>query len=312
MKTKAQRRKARIIAHGAKAFADTQFTAAVAHAREQGFDCDVRLTWEEGDDRVLVAEAVQLGISHLIAAGGDGTLHHVSAGIMALSGVTPKPTLGVLPLGTANDFAKSAGISLDLKDALMSALTRPPISVDVPVVNGRPWINMATGGFGAQVTTETPDNLKTALGKAAYVLTGLFKAFNLETQHVRITGPNMAWQGEVYALVVGNGRQAGGGIELCPDAYIDDGLLDVVVVPSDGTTKWSELLESYVASGWSGLSEHTLSWRLPSVTVSTDASLSFNLDGEPIAECTFAFELSPQRLSMHLPEGCPLLVCDKD
>ncbi|MCB9666753.1 MAG: lipid kinase YegS [Myxococcales bacterium] len=307
MRYKPQIARARIIAHGPKASNDVQLRAAVEHAREQGFELDVRTTWEEGDEHALVAEASGLGISQLIAAGGDGTLHHVSAGIMALPDGTPKPSLGVLRMGTANDFAKSAGIVLDIKDELMAALTSSAVMVDVPLLNGRPWINMATGGFGAQVTTETPDNLKSALGKAAYVLTGLFKAFNLETQHVRITGPDMDWKGEVYALVVGNGRQAGGGIELCPEAYINDGLLDIVVLPSDGTTTWSELLESYVASGWAGLSAHTLSRRLPHVTLSTDAALAFNLDGEPIEASTFEFTVQPQALAMHLPKDCPLL-----
>lgn len=299
--------KARIIAHGAKALADTSLNEAVTHARDQGFACDVRLTWEEGDGRALVAEAASMGISHLIAAGGDGTLHHVAAGIMSLGKSADTMSLGVLPLGTANDFANSAGLASDVKEALITALSAPVVAVDLAEVNGDAMINVATGGFGAKVTAETPDNLKNRLGKAAYVLTGMFKAFNLGTEEVTLSGPDLDWHGEVYAIIVGNGRQAGGGIELCPDAVIDDGLLDVTILPKEENTSWTQLLEGYLGSGWAGLAEHTLHWQVPRLSIKTATPLHFNLDGEALQDSQFEFRVHPGALHMHLPLTCPLL-----
>lgn len=304
---KAPRPKARIIAHGAKALADASLVEAVAYARERGFVCDVRLTWEEGDDRALVAEAASLGIRHLIAAGGDGTLHHVAAGIMSLGESAGTMSLGVLPLGTANDFARSAGLADDIKEALITALSAPAVAVDLAEVNGDALINVATGGFGAKVTAETPDNLKNRLGKAAYVLTGMFKAFNLGTEEVTLSGPDMHWHGEVYAIIVGNGRQAGGGIELCPNAAINDGLLDVTILPKEDNTSWTQLLDAYIGSGWAGFKEHTLNWQLPSLSIKTATPLHFNLDGEAIQDSNFEFRVHPRALHMHLPPGSPLL-----
>ena len=103
--------------------------------------------------------------------------------------------------------------------------------MDVGRVAGRPFINMATGGFGTEITVETRPELKKALHGAAYLVTGLTHLSELRPVNARFTGPDFSWAGELLVLAIGNGRQAGGGHVLAPEALLDDGQLEVSILP---------------------------------------------------------------------------------
>nr|VUD24563.1 lipid kinase [Salmonella sp. NCTC 7297] len=85
------------------------------------------------------------------------------------------------------------------------------------------FINMATGGFGTRITTETPEKLKAALGGVSYLIHGLMRMDTLKPDRCEIRGENFHWQGDALVIGIGNGRQAGGGQQLCPTALINDG-----------------------------------------------------------------------------------------
>jgi lipid kinase YegS len=138
-------------------------------------------------------------------------------------------------MGTANDFATAAGIPTEPEGAFALIGQATPRAIDLLRVDadGTPWwcANLASGGFGTQVTVETDAGLKKMLGGLAYVITGIAKLGRIEPITARLSGPDFAWEGDFIALGIGNGRQAGGGQQLCPQAVIDDGLLDVTVLP---------------------------------------------------------------------------------
>ena len=155
-------RKAWLILHGKQAL-NEEVRAAVNGLRERGWDLAVRLTWEGGDAERLVGEGLAAGYSTLIAGGGDGTLRDV---VEALVKAQSDASLALLPLGTANDFAHAAGIPLTPAAAL-ALLECEPVAVDVGMAGERAFLNMATGGFGSNVTANTPEELKKVLGGAA-------------------------------------------------------------------------------------------------------------------------------------------------
>jgi YegS/Rv2252/BmrU family lipid kinase len=132
-----------------------------------------------------------------------------------------RSSLGILPLGTANDFAHSAAIP-DLTAALQLAANAPPRWIDLGLLNGKPFVNIVSGGFGSRVTVETDPELKRRLGGLAYVLTGIAE---LSANRGSFRAEGFSSEGPFVAVAIGNGRQAGGGVPLCPDALIDDGLL---------------------------------------------------------------------------------------
>ncbi|WLH11130.1 lipid kinase YegS [Pseudomonas hefeiensis] len=291
--------KALLILHGKQAL-NEEVRAAVMLKRKQGWDLAVRLTWEAGDARRCVDEALDAGYTKLIAGGGDGTLRDIAEAIARKSSDV---SLVLLPLGTANDFARAAGIPLEPAQAL-DLLDVAPQAIDLGEVGGRIFLNMATGGFGSQVTANTSEDLKKVLGGAAYLFTGLSRFSELSTAYGELQGPDFQWRGDLLALGIGNGRQAGGGHVLCPEALADDGLLDISILPAPqevvGTLK--DLL-----AGGLGIDNMFVRARLPWVEIKVAQGLDINLDGEPLQVDSLRFTVCAKALRVHLPSGSPLL-----
>src|SRR4029077_17592697 len=226
MATKARNRRVQLILNG-KVAANDALRIAIVQQRALGHSINVRVTWEKGDARRFAAEAGEADL--LIAAGGDGTLNEVVHGLMDLSEAA-RPALGVVPLGTANDFATGCGIPRDPEEALVLCMKGQGVPIDVGKANEHWFLNAASGGFGAEVTATTPPELKRLLGPAAYTVMGAILAMNVHHYHGRLTLPDREITASGPVAIVGNGRQTGGGIQVAPRARIDDGLLDMLVV----------------------------------------------------------------------------------
>ncbi|MFK3772557.1 lipid kinase YegS [Pseudomonas sp. NPDC089406] len=288
-------RKALLILHGKQATND-EVRAAVGELRERGWQLDVRLTWEAGDAQRLVGEALAAGYPHVVAGGGDGTLRDVAEALAQAQG---QASLVLLPLGTANDFAKAATVPLEPAAAL-ALLEQPARPIDLGRVGDQLFLNMATGGFGSQVTANTSEDLKKVLGAAAYLFTGLSRFSELQSASVELQGPGFQWQGDLLALGIGNGRQAGGGHILCPEAKADDGLLDIGILPAP--QEMVGALRGLLAG-----EELFVRARLPWVEIKSSQGLDINLDGEPLQADSLRFEALPKALRVHLPADSPLL-----
>ncbi|MFP1679743.1 lipid kinase YegS [Alloalcanivorax sp. C16-2] len=295
-------RKALLILHGKQA-ANQAVRKAVMQKRKDGWDLAVRVTWEGGDAERYTQEALERGYRTIIAGGGDGSVRDITQALMA-SGKEDL-TLAVIPLGTANDLASAAGIPEDPAEAL-ALLDRPPTAVDVIQVNDSYFLNMATGGFGTEVTTQTSEDLKELLGGAAYLLTGLTRFAEVRPAEGEFEGPDFHWQGEFLALGIGNSRQAGGGQRLCPEALIDDGLMDVAILPSevDLLASVRGLFRSGDNGGKEGLFERA---RLDRLTIRTPEPMHLNLDGEPLEDTEFELKVLPRALQLVLPKDSDLL-----
>lgn len=295
-----QERKALLILHGKQAL-NAEVRAAVQARRKEGWQLNVRVTWEAGDAQRMVHEALQAGYPTLIAGGGDGTLRDVAE---AMAHAKTNASLVLLPLGTANDFAHAAGVPLTPMAAL-ALLDEPAQLIDLGEVDGQVFLNMATGGFGSSVTANTSEELKRVLGGAAYLLTGLSRFAEVESAFGRFSGPDFQWQGEFLALGIGNGRQAGGGHVLCPQARVNDGLLEVCIVPAADDVVGT--LGTLLSGGINGLQSVAVSARLPWLEVEAPQGLDLNLDGEPVVSRQLRFVALPAALRVHLPAGSPLL-----
>lgn len=275
---------------------------AILALREEGLPVEVRVTWEYGDGERYVKEALAAGAATIVAGGGDGTLNEIATALATID-AAQRPVLGILPLGTANDFATSAGIPDEMDNALRLAIIGKATPVDLACVNReRYFINMATGGFGTRITTETPAKLKSALGGVSYFIHGLMRMDELKADSCELSGPGFNWQGDALVIGIGNGRQAGGGQRLCPSALINDGLLNVSIVTSQ------ELLSTLLHSLTSDeQNPNIISATLPWLTITSPNEMTFNLDGEPLSGTEFHIEVMPDALLCRLPPYCELL-----
>ncbi len=302
----------RLILNG-KSAGDSAVREAVAAFRKRGIELHVRVTWEGGDAERYVAEAIDHGVDTLIAGGGDGTLSAVAETLAHRSEPADAlPSLALLPLGTANDFAAASGLPDEPVAALALITSQPARPIDLLRIDadGRTWwcANVASGGFGTQVTVETDEGLKKVLGGLAYVLTGLSRLGRAKPIMARARGPGFEWEGGFIALGVGNGRQAGGGQALCPEALIDDGQLDVTIIP-ELTGEFAATVGELITGGKQAALERVATRaRLNRVEILADQPLTLNLDGEPVDARHFRIECVPGRVRMHLPADCPLLM----
>jgi YegS/Rv2252/BmrU family lipid kinase len=143
-----------------------------------------------------------------------------------------RSSLGILPLGTAKDFAHSAAIPVqDLTAALQLAANAPPRWIDLGLLNSKPFVNIVSGGFGSRVTVETDPELKRRLGGLAYVLTGISRFAELSANRGSFRAEGFSWEGPFVAVAIGNGRHGWRRRAALPDALIDDGLLDLMILP---------------------------------------------------------------------------------
>lgn len=301
----------RLILNG-KATGNEDVREAVATLRERGVQLEVRVTWESGDAERYVAEAIAHGVDTIIAAGGDGTLSEVAETLAHREEPADAlPSLGLLPLGTANDFATAAEIS----DAPLAALElirhAPARPVDLLRIDadGKVWwcANVASGGFGTEVTVETDEGLKKVLGGLAYLVTGVSRLGRIDPIQARVRAPGFEWAGGFIALGVGNGRQAGGGQVLCPEALIDDGLLDVTVIP-ELSGEVASTFAALVKGGKRGALEQVAERvQAPWVEIEAELPLTLNLDGEPVQARHFRIDCVPGRVNLHVALDSPLL-----
>ena len=300
----------RLILNG-KSAGDDDLRAAVQTLRESGIALEVRVTWEDGDAERYVAEAIADGVDTVIAAGGDGTVSEVATTLAHRDATADAlPSLGLVPLGTANDFATAAGIPdgpLAALQLVREVVAAPLDLLRIDADDGIHWCaNLASGGFGTEVTVETDEGLKKMLGGLAYLITGIARLGRIDPLQARLRGPDFAWEGDLIALGIGNGRQAGGGQALCPDALVDDGQLDLTIVP-DLSGDVAATVGTLIKEGkHAALDRVATRVRLPWVELASDEPLTLNLDGEPVASRRFRVDCVAGRVRMHLPLACPL------
>lgn len=297
----------RIIVHGGRA-EDPILDDVVRILRGQKHVVSVRPTWEQDDAAELAIESVELGADVLVAAGGDGTLNEVINGLMNHGATIP---LGIVPLGTANDFASAAAIPADDPEMIAELLARGvPAPVDVARVDDRYFVNAATGGFAAEAAGGVSPGLKRVFGGIAYFLAGIAHLGSAQRRRITLEGPELAWSGQCLGFAVTNARSAGGGHRICPDATIDDGRLDVVVLP--GSESLLDAARVAPDLKFEPDEEHVLRWTVPWVDVAVQDSVALNIDGEPFQFTRSRFEVKAGAAQLILPRGCPLLRASSD
>ncbi|MFP5297918.1 MAG: diacylglycerol/lipid kinase family protein [Actinomycetota bacterium] len=254
-----------------------------------------RVVVHEPGDRASFADDLRSAardVSRVVVGAGDGTLDLTVA---ALIERTDEIVFGVLPMGTGNDFTRTLGLPADPLEAAHAIAQGNELVVDTGrvLIEGetRPFINACMGGFPVAVDEAISERQKKSLGPVAFWLGGLKAATDLDRYRVIVNG---VAHDDVVAIGIGNGRTAGGGIEVFPHADPSDGHLDICVMRADGLIEAAKLAAK-VRSG-----DHTdepfVSYdRAVSVEVAATPSLGFNVDGEVDGIATPArFEVGPK------------------
>jgi len=262
-----------LIVHGARADRP-DFRHMVGWARERGHHLDVRVTFERGDAEAFARDAAAAGADVVAAVGGDGTLNEVVNGLDGYDN-----PLGVIPAGTANDFARQAGIPADADHAMDVILLRKPTRIDTASLNGRRFLNVSTGGVGAEATAETPTQIKASIGQLAYAISGIRKLAKLQPNHGVFRGGGYVLDCDFLLFAVGSGLASGGGTLVTPHASTTDGLLDLCVVESMPRRDFARTVLKLKRGEHVG-EEGVHYVRLPELTIEGSRPISVNVDGE--------------------------------
>lgn len=266
-------------------------------------DVVIREAADADQTGALAAAAVDEGFDRVVAAGGDGTLHRL---INGLDGRLERAVVGLLPLGTGNDFARTLALPPDPLAALALILRGGTerrldlIEVEVATEPGRAepllCVNAAQGGFSGQVDEALDDATKAAWGPLAYA-----RAAVATLPELTAYDTVLEWEdGEVERLdtlnvVVANGRTVGAGVRVAPEADPEDGLFDVVIVRPGSTLALAGLGARLAAGNVLG-SELVVHRRARRLVLSSRPAMPFNADGDLLPAGALRFTARPGAL----------------
>ncbi|WP_419959793.1 diacylglycerol kinase [Psychrobacillus sp. BM2] len=241
-----------------------------------GYETSCHATTAEGDAIEAAKKAVENGFDIIIASGGDGTLNEVVAGV---SEFEKRPKIGLIPMGTTNDFARAVHIPRDIKKAVEIIIKGDTIPVDVGLVNNRYFINIAGGGRITELTYEVPSKLKTMLGQLAYYLKGIEMLPSINATKVRIEYDGEVFEDEVMMFLVGLTNSVGGFEKLAPSSSINDGLFSLLILKKLNIAEFIRVA-SLALRGEHLTDPHVIHKKAKHIKVTSDDKVLLNLDGE--------------------------------
>lgn len=249
-------------------------------------------TRRRGDAERLAREAADSGIGLVLAAGGDGTVNEIVNGLVAAD---RQPTLGVLPLGTANVLARELGLPLDpvaAATALAGGQARP---AHLGLVNGRRFVMMAGVGFDAQVVAAVRPEAKQRFGRLAYAATTAGLWVKGRSSRYRLQAGDTAV--EVGSVIVANGRHYAGGFIACPAASLSRPELSLCLLRSSTRP---QVLATALALGigqiaWAPGVRHLSA---PILHVDGPADEPVQADGDIVGTLPATFSVAPETLRM--------------
>lgn len=293
----------------ARASQDPQLRELIARLRQDGHDVQVRVSWEEGDIYRYAREADYLHAAHVIVAGGDGSIHEA---IQAQMDAQAEPgstfALGALPYGTGNDFVRTVyqeDIWLEQPYLLLPPLLQGSTAMlDVGCMGDSVFMNALSLGYGSTATETTPRMIKDMLGHSAYTLWGVTSLANMAafTYSLECHAPEKrVIEGEAWQVIIGNGQFVGGGFRACPLADLQDGMLDVVIVPKMGTLDTVRAVRLLISEGRHLEHEQLIHVQVSKASISMESELNINADGEPLTERDMDLHVLPKHSQWLIP-----------
>jgi len=179
-------------------------------------------------------------------------------------------------------------------------LRRKPVVIDTAAMNGRRFLNVSSGGIGAEATAETPADAKASLGPVAYFISGLRKLAGFEPRRALFEAPGLRLEHDFLLFAVGNARATGGGTLVTPRASVRDGLLDVCIVGAMPRKEFAKLVLR-VKRGEHLESEGVRYLQVPWFRITSAQPTTINLDGETSELRQAHYEARPRDLLVHLP-----------
>lgn len=241
-----------------------------------GYETSCHATTGAGDATNAAQIAVERKYDLVIAAGGDGTINEVVNG---LAEQEYRPTLGIIPVGTTNDFARAIGVPRNIDGACDVIVEGNSVPIDIGRINDKYFVNIAGGGRLTELTYEVPSKLKTMLGQLAYYLKGMEMLPSIRPTEVSIEYDGKLFEGEIMLFLVSLTNSVGGFEKLAPDSSLNDGLFDLLILKKANLADFIKVA-TLAIRGEHINDPHVLYTKANRVKVNPTEKMQINLDGE--------------------------------
>ncbi|WP_066299090.1 diacylglycerol kinase [Bacillus sp. FJAT-29937] len=241
-----------------------------------GYETSCHATTGPGDATKAARMAIERKFDLVVAAGGDGTINEVVNG---LAEQPYRPKLGIIPVGTTNDFARALHIPRDIEAAADIIVKGDRIPVDIGRINDKYFINIAGGGRLTELTYEVPSKLKTMIGQLAYYLKGIEMLPSIRSTEVSIEYDGKLFEGEAMLFLVGLTNSVGGFEKLAPDSSINDGLFSLLILKKTNLADFIRIA-TLAVRGEHINDPQVIYTQANRIKVQSSEKLQLNLDGE--------------------------------
>ena len=275
----------------------SEVRAAAGRLASAGWKVDLVSSTSARELEKAARDAVLAGMDMVVAAGGDGTLN-----LAVQSLANQRTVLGVLPVGTTNVWARELGIPSDPKRAADLLLKGEVARTDLGMANGRYFLFVAGVGFDASVTRAVGARAKRRLGMLAYVVAAGVEALKLRGVEATLSADGLLSRERVLMVVASNIRLYGGVLHMAPQAFADDGLLDVWVFRGRGILAGAVHTAS-VLLGRHGRDPGARFYRCSNLSISARGSLPVQLDGDYVGTTPVTVRVVPRALRVVVPPG---------
>jgi diacylglycerol kinase (ATP) len=245
--------------------------------------------------------AVEQGFDVVVAAGGDGTVNEVANGLALAAGDGPTIPMAILPIGTGNDLSTMVGNPTDPKSIARLVAAGKTRQIDLGRANDRYFANNCAVAMEPLITIENV-KIKHIKGNLRYIVALIKGLLKLKAWQMDVQWDGGSYSGPIFVLSVCNSPRTGGQFIMAPDASVDDGLFDVVIVPEVSKLTVMRLLPR-LFNGSHVKDERVTCIRTRSLTVTSDPGTPIHADGEVIAEAvtTVAYSIEPGKLTFLVP-----------
>jgi YegS/Rv2252/BmrU family lipid kinase len=246
-----------------------------AAAGTRGIDAKIFLTQRGGHATELARAALDAGCRSLIVWGGDGTVNEAGSVLMGSDAA-----LGLVPAGSGNGLAAALGVSRDPAAALADAFDAPARRIDAGIMAGRPFFNIAGVGFDARVAALFNQRAPGSRGGWPYIAIGVREGCRYCAVDYALTLDTTALRSKALLVAFANGREYGIGARIAPDARLDDGFLDAIVVADPGNIVSRFWHARHLATGTPQLSPAVTLRRVTHAVIEAPGEMEFHVDGE--------------------------------
>lgn len=284
-----------IINPKARQDAGVQLDEGIAHLEQAGIEVERLLSKSPEDSRRAVLDRKD-HLDLVIVGGGDGTISSM-AGTLHECGLL----LAILPLGTANDLARSLGLCNGLEEAFDAIISGERQWIDLGMVNDNYFFNVAHLGLGVQVTEELTDDVKKQWGVFSYLKAFFAAIARIKQFKATITADGVPHHQRSIQIAIGNGRYYGGGNVIDENKRINDGKLSLYSLRPQKV--WDLLtLAPLLRDGRQRYDARVFNLQAESINVSTGRKvMAIHADGEPVTQTPADFRVLPNALEIMAP-----------